>query len=58
MSVSDALQHQWIRTLSRSREGATSPWPMARLDNSRLKTFNARRKWHVRGCECVGVSVH
>ena len=34
-----------------------SPWPMARLDTSQLKSFNARRKWHVSFGECVCVCI-
>ena len=47
LTASNALLHPWIRTLVQVGENS---WPMARLDVSRLKTFNARRKWHVRRC--------
>ncbi len=36
------------QSLSRVVAGVASPWPMVRLDVSRLKAFKARRKWHVR----------
>ena len=45
MTAANALLHPWIKTLVQVGENS---WPMARLDVSRLKTFNARRKWHVR----------
>ena len=45
MTAANALLHPWIKTLIQVGENS---WPMARLDVSRLKTFNARRKWHVR----------
>ena len=44
MTAANALLHPWIKTLVQVGENS---WPMARLDVSRLKTFNARRKWHV-----------
>ena len=44
LTASNALLHPWIKTLVQVGE---SSWPMARLDVWRLKTFNARRKWHV-----------
>ena len=48
LTASNALLHPWIKTLVQVGENS---WPMARLDVSRLKTFNARRKWHV--CLCT-----
>lgn len=44
MTAANALLHPWIKTLVQVGENS---WPMARLNVSRLKTFNARRKWHV-----------
>jgi hypothetical protein len=48
MSAYQAMQHDWIKTLRRVsvEDVPASPWPMARIDISRLKAFNARRKWH------------
>ena len=36
-----------LQMLERVAVGSASPWPMVRLDVSRLRSFNARRKWHV-----------
>ena len=44
LTASNALLHPWIKTLVQVGENS---WPMAKLNVSRLKTFNARRKWHV-----------
>ena len=45
-----------LQTLGGVAAGSVSPWPMARLDTSQLKSFNARRKWHVSvGSVCVCV---
>ena len=38
--------HFNLQTLNPKGLGVPS-WPMAKLDLSRLKTFIARRKWHV-----------
>ena len=50
MTAANALLHPWIKTLVQVGENS---WPMARLDVSKLKTFNARRKWHVRNTVIV-----
>ncbi len=47
LGASDALKHSWIKMLGGAGGRSHSPWPMARLDISQLKTFLARRKWHV-----------
>lgn len=54
MTAANALLHPWIKTLVQVGENS---WPMARLDVSRLKTFNARRKWHVRNTVIVDLIV-
>ena len=50
--------HSSLQTLGGVAAGSVSPWPMARLDTSQLKSFNARRKWHVSVCVCVRACVH
>ena len=47
MNASKALQHSWIKMLERVGERVGSPWLMAKLNISQLKSFIARRKWHV-----------
>ena len=47
MSAPDALQHSWVRMLGGVGERVASPWLMAKLDISQLKSFITRRKWHV-----------
>ena len=54
MTAANALLHPWIKTLVQVGENS---WPMARLDVSRLKTFNARRKWHVRNTVIIDLIV-
>ena len=46
-----------LQTLGGVAAGSVSPWPMAHLDISQLKAFNARRKWHVSVCVSMCVCV-
>ena len=55
--TTNQLHHHYIiiaslQTLGGVAAGSVSPWPMAHLDISQLKAFNARRKWHVSVCVC------
>ena len=55
LGATDAMKHSWINMLGGVGGRVSSPWPMAKLDMPQLKTFLARRKWHVSRAWKLGV---